>query len=59
MPQEQRGLPETSFDEGITVLEGFIHESDKPAKLEEAREIIKKSGLQKKCIQLVLAKKWK
>ena len=42
MPQEQRGLPETSFDEDIPLLEGFIHRNDKPAMFEKARESIKK-----------------
>ena len=42
MPQEQSGLPETSFDEDIPLLEGFRHESDKPGILEKVREIIKR-----------------
>ena len=42
MPQEQSGLPETSFDEDIPLLEGFIHEDDKPTMLEKARHIIKR-----------------
>ena len=42
MPQEQSGLPETSFDEDIPLLEGFRHESDKPGFLEKVREIIKR-----------------
>ena len=40
--QEQSGLPETSFDEDIPLLEGFIHQSDKPSMLDRAREIIKR-----------------
>ena len=42
MPQEQSGLPETSFDEDIPLLEVFIHEDDKKAKLDRAREFIKR-----------------
>ena len=42
MPQEQSRLPETSFDADIPLLEGFIHESDKPSILDRAREIIKR-----------------
>ena len=41
MQHEQSGLPETSFDE-IPLLTGFIHQDDKPAYLERARDFIKK-----------------
>ena len=41
MQHEQSGLPETSFDE-IPSLGGFIHEDEKPALLERARDFIKK-----------------
>ena len=60
MPQEESGLPETSFDEDIPLPEGFIHKNDKPAMLEKAREFIKRrfrKWTSKKWIQLVLAKK--
>ena len=40
--QEQSGLPETSFDEDIPLLENFIHKNDKPRMLEEAREFIRR-----------------
>ena len=40
MHHEQSGLPETSFDE-IPSLGGFIHQEDKPALLERARNFIK------------------
>ena len=43
MHHEQSGLPETSFDE-IPSLGGFIHEDDKPARLEKAKEFIKVSA---------------
>ena len=39
---EQSGLPEKSFDEDIPLLGGFVHQDDKPALLERAREFIKK-----------------
>ena len=42
MQHEQSGLPETSFDENIPLLGGFIHQDDKPALLERARAFIKK-----------------
>ena len=42
MQHEQSGLPETSFDEEIPLLGGFIHQDDKPALLERARAFIKK-----------------
>ena len=41
MQHEQSGLPETSFDE-IPSLGGFIHQEDKPALLERARDFIKR-----------------
>ena len=40
--QELSGLPETSFDEDIPFLSGFIHQDDKPALLERARDFIKR-----------------
>ena len=45
LSQEQSGLPEISFDEDIPLLEGFKHEDDKKAKLDRAREFIKRSFL--------------
>ena len=42
MQHERRGLPETAFDESIPLLGGFIHQDDKPALLEKARDFIKK-----------------
>ena len=42
MQYEQSGLPETSFDENIPLLGGFIHQDDKPALVERAKEFIKK-----------------
>ena len=39
---ELSGLPETSFDEDIPLLSGFIHQDDKPALLERARDFIKR-----------------
>ena len=41
MQHEQRGLPDTSYDQ-IPSFEGFIHEEDKPTVLENARGFIKK-----------------
>ena len=41
MQHEQSGLPETSFDE-TSLLSGFIHQDDKPAYLERARDFIKR-----------------
>ena len=41
MQHEQSGLPETSFDENIPLLGGFIRQDDKPALLERARDFIK------------------
>ena len=41
MQHEQSGLPETSFDE-TPLLTGFIHQDDKPAYLERARDFIKR-----------------
>ena len=41
MQHEQSGLPETSFDE-VPSLGGFIHQEDKPALLERARDFIKR-----------------
>ena len=41
MQHEKSGLPETSFDEEIPLLGGFIHQDDKPALLERARAFIK------------------
>ena len=41
MQHEQSELPETLFDE-IPSLGGFIHEDDKPALVERAKEFIKK-----------------
>ena len=41
MQHEKSGLPETSFDE-IPLLEGFIHQEDKPALLEKANKFIRK-----------------
>ena len=41
MQHEQSGLPETSFDE-IPLLGSFIHQDDKPALLERARDFIKR-----------------
>ena len=41
MHHEQSGLPETSFDE-TPLLTGFIHQDDKPAYLERARDFIKR-----------------
>ena len=40
--KEKSGLAETSFDEDIPLLGGFVHQDDKPALLERAREFIKK-----------------
>ena len=42
MQHEQSGLPETSFDEDIPLLGDFIHQDDKPALLERARDFIKR-----------------
>ena len=42
MHHERSRLPETSYDEGIPLLEGFIHQDDKPALLERARDFIKR-----------------
>ena len=42
MQHEQSGLPETSFDEDIPSLEGFIHQDDKPAIRERALDFIKR-----------------
>ena len=42
MQHEQSGLPETSFDEEIPLLGSFIHQDDKPALLERARDFIKR-----------------
>ena len=42
MQHEKSGLPETSFDEEIPFLGGFIHQDDKPALLERARDFIKR-----------------
>ena len=42
MSQEQSGLPETDFDGNIPLLEGFIHENDKPAMHDRARNLIKR-----------------
>ena len=39
--QELSGLPETSFDE-TPLLTGFIHDDDKPAYIERARDFIKR-----------------
>ena len=39
---ELSGLPEKSFDEDIPLLGGFIHQDDKPALLERARDFIKR-----------------
>ena len=39
---ELSGLPEKSFDEDIPLLSGFIHQDDKPALLERARDFIKR-----------------
>ena len=41
MHHEYSGLPETSFDE-TPLLTGFIHQDDKPAYLERARDFIKR-----------------
>ena len=41
MHHEQSGLPETSYDESIPLLEGFTHDDDKPALLERAKNYIK------------------
>ena len=38
---ELSGLPETSFDEDIPLLSGFIHQDDKPALIERAKNFIK------------------
>ena len=40
--QEQSGLPEISFDEDIPLLGSFIHQDDKPALLERAKDFIKR-----------------
>ena len=40
---EQSGLPDTSFDEDIPLLGSFIHQDDKPALLERARDFIKRN----------------
>ena len=42
MQHEQSRLPETSFDEDIPLLGSFIHQDDKPALLERARDFIKR-----------------
>ena len=42
MQHKKSGLPETSFDENIPLLGGFIHQDVKPALLERARDFIKK-----------------
>ena len=42
MQHEQSGLPETTFDESIPFLGGFINQDDKPAILQRARDFIKK-----------------
>ena len=39
---ELSGLPEKSFDEDIPLLGGFIHQDEKPALLERARDFIKR-----------------
>ena len=41
MHHERSRLPETSFDEDIPLLSSFIHQDDKPALLEQARNFIK------------------
>ena len=41
MQHEQSGLPETSFDE-TPLLTGFIHEDEKPAYIQRARDFIKR-----------------
>ena len=40
--KEKSGLPETSFDEDIPLLSDFVHQDDKPALLERARDLIKR-----------------
>ena len=40
--QEQSGLPEITFDEDIPLLGSFIHQDDKPALLERAKDFIKR-----------------
>ena len=42
MQHEQSGLPETSFDENKPLLGGFIHQDDKPALVDRAKEFIRK-----------------
>ena len=42
MQQEQSGLQEISFDEDIPLLGSFIHQDDKPALLERAKDFIKR-----------------
>ena len=42
MQHEQSGLPVTSFDEDIPLLGGFIHQDNKPALAERAKDFIKK-----------------
>ena len=42
MRHEQSGLPETSFDESVPLLEGFINQDEKPELLERARAFIKR-----------------
>ena len=41
MQHEQSGLPDTSYEE-TPLLGGFIHQDDKPAIVERAKEIIKR-----------------
>ena len=39
LPDEQRELPDTSYDEDIPLLSGFTHDDDKPAMLDRARDL--------------------
>ena len=47
LPDEQRELPETSYDEDIPLLSGFTHENDKSAMLDRARDLILKENFRK------------
>ena len=40
MPREQSGLP--SFDESIPLLEGFIHDDEKPELVDKVMDFIKR-----------------
>lgn len=39
---EQSGLPDASYEETTPLLGGFIHEEDKPVRLEKAKDFVRK-----------------